>query len=464
MNKKIKYTIFLLMSALLLTSCGVITKTYKQPDSTVADNLYRDVTFHDSATLADKPWQNLFTDPALRNLIQEGLDQNLDLKSAIERMNIAQATLTQSKLSLLPSVNGSADVTRSKLSEKATQSTSLYSTLWEAGLNASWELDIWGKLNSSKKAALASFLQTEAARRVIQTELIANIADTYYTLLALDEKLAITYQTVSVLQKDVESMKLMKESAIVTGAAVVQSQANLYSAEVSIPDLQQSIRETENTLCTLLGRAPGSIERGTLDQQLANKDLSIGVSSQLLQNRPDVQQAELALREAFENVNVARASFYPSLTITANGGLSSLDLSDFLDNSLFYNLIGGLTQPIFSKGQNISNLKIAKAQQQEAYNNFKQSLLDAGKEVSNALYAYQMAEKKETSRINQLQALEKSVEFTKELLRYSSSTNYTDVLTSEQSLLSAQLSSVSDRQQKLQAVVELYRALGGGWK
>jgi NodT family efflux transporter outer membrane factor (OMF) lipoprotein len=379
-------------------------------------------------------------------------------------MNIAQATLTQSKLSLLPSVNGSADVTRSKLSEKATQSTSLYSTLWEAGLNASWELDIWGKLNSSKKAALASFLQTEAARRVIQTELIANIADTYYTLLALDEKLAITYQTVSVLQKDVESMKLMKESAIVTGAAVVQSQANLYSAEVSIPDLQQSIRETENTLCTLLGRAPGSIERGTLDQQLANTNLSIGVSSQLLQNRPDVQQAELALREAFENVNVARASFYPSLTITANGGLSSLDLSDFLDNSLFYNLIGGLTQPIFSKGQNIANLKIAKAQQQEAYNNFKQSLLDAGKEVSNALYAYQMAEKKETSRINQLQALEKSVEFTKELLRYSSSTNYTDVLTSEQSLLSAQLSSVSDRQQKLQAVVELYRALGGGWK
>jgi outer membrane protein, multidrug efflux system len=213
-----------------------------------------------------------------------------------------------------------------------------------------------------------------------------------------------------------------------------------------------------------LGRTPGSIQRSTLAQQIAQTDLKTGISSQLLKNRPDVQEAEFSLREAFENVNVARTGFYPTLSITANGGLSAANLSDFLDKSLLYNLIGGLTQPLFNKGQIRANYKIAKANQQQAYNSFRQTLLNAGEEVSNALYAYQMAEAKETSRAKQVEALEKSVEFTKELLQYSSATNYTDVLTSEQSLLSAQLSSVSDKVEKLQAIVELYRALGGGWK
>ncbi|MDD4922086.1 MAG: efflux transporter outer membrane subunit [Bacteroidales bacterium] len=454
MNKYIKYTIAPLLAILLLTSCGVVTKTYKQPERKVADGLYRDINSSDTTTLADKPWQELFSDPLLQKLIQEALDQNLDLKSAIERMNAAQATLTQRRLSLLPSLNGSADVSGGNKK----------STLWEAGLTASWELDVWGKLTSSKKAALAVYLQTDAAHRAIQTALISNIANSYYTLLALDEKLAITNQTIKVRVKDVESMKLLKESAVVNGAAVVQSQANLYSAEVSIPDLQQSIRETENALCTLLGRTPGNIKRGMLAQQAPKTDLHVGIPSQLLSNRPDVQEAELALREAFENVNVAKASFYPSITITANGGLSSSSLSDILDHSLFYNLLGGLTQPIFNNGQVRANLKIAQSKQQQAYYHFKQSMLTAGEEVSNAIYAYQMAEKKETSRTKQLVALEKSVDFTKELLRYSSATNYTDVLTSEQSLLSAQLASVTDRLQKLQSVVSLYRALGGGWK
>ena len=451
--RKISHILIPLLAVSLFTSCGVVTKTYKQPESTVADSLFRDGNDTDPANLADKPWQELFTDPVLQGLINEGIHQNLDLKSAVERMNAAQATLTQKKLALFPSLNGSADVTQGKSS-----------TIWEAGLNAKWELDIWGKLNSSKKTALASYLQTDAAHRAIQTALISSIANSYYTLLALDEKLSITRQTVKIRQQDVESMKLLKESNVVNGAAVVQSQANLYSAEVSIPDLQQSIRKTENALCTILGRVPGSIERSTLAQQVPQTDLKAGVSSQLLKNRPDVQEAEFALREAFENVNIAKANFYPTLSITANGGLSALSLSDFLDNSLFYNLIGGLTQPLFNNGQVRAGYKIAKANQQQMYNSFRLSLLNAGEEVSNALYAYQMAESKERSRGKQIEALEKSVEFTKELLHYSSATNYTDVLTSEQSLLSAQLSSVSDKVEKLQAVVELYRALGGGWK
>jgi outer membrane protein, multidrug efflux system len=463
MNAYLRFFATMLVSAFLLISCGIVTKTYKQPEFPATDSLYR-AAGNDTATLANQSWQELFSDPVLRKLIQEGLDQNLDLLSAMESMKEAKASLSHSSLSLLPSVNGSADVTRSKLSEKSTTSTILYTTVWEAGLSASWELDVWGKLTSSRKAYLAKYLKTDAARRAIQTELIANIANNYYSLLALDEQLAITRETVKNRAEEVETMTLLKESAVVNGAAVVQSQANLYSAEVSIPDLLQSIRETENALCLLLGRAPGQIGRGLLAEQTPSNDLRIGIPSQLLKNRPDVQEAELSLRAAFENTNVAKASFYPSISITANSGLSANNLSDFLDHSLFYSLVGGLTQPIFNNGQNRTNLQIAKAQQQVAFYSFKKSVLSAGEEVSNALYAYQMAVEKEGSRTRQLEALEKSVEFTKALLNYSSATNYTDVLTSEQSLLTAQLSAISDRLQKLQSVVTLYKALGGGWK
>jgi len=464
MKKYINHRVLPLLIALLLTSCGVVTKTYRGPDKTVTNNLYRDAKSTDSTSLADMPWRDLFNDSILQQLIQEGLDQNFDLKSALERMTQAKASLTKSKLSLLPSLSGSADVTQTKFSQKSTQSTDLYSTVWEAGIGASWELDIWGKLTSSKKAALAAYLQTDAARRGVQTALIATIANTYYTLLALDRQLDITRETVKNRLEEVESMKLMKEAALVNGAAFVQSQANLYAAEVSIPDLEQRIRETENALSIVLGRVPGSIKRGTLAEQTSQTTLTIGVPSQLLNNRPDVLEAELAIREAFEHVNVARASFYPSLTITANGGLSSLNLSDFFNNALFYNFVGGLTQPLFKQGQLTANLISAKSQQHEAYNTFSTTLLKAGGEVSNALYAYQIAEEKEQLRTKQLEALQQAVTSTKELLKYSSSTNYTDVLTSEQSLLSTQLSSVSDQLQKLQALVDLYKALGGGWK
>jgi len=299
---------------------------------------------------------------------------------------------------------------------------------------------------------------------VIQTQLIADIANGYYNLLALDQELAITKQTLEIRIKDVETVKVLKEGAVVNGAAVVQSEANRYAAQVTIPDLNQSIREQENALSILLARTPGTVKRGMLNEQKPAANMQIGVPSQLLQNRPDVQQAEFAFRAAFENTNLARTYFYPQLTITGQGGLSSLQLKDFFDNSIFYNFIGGLTQPIFNKGQNKARLRTAQAQQAEAYFAFQKSLLDAGQEVTNSLYAYQNAVEKQSSRAQQIQALEKSVDYTKELLRYSSATNYTDVLTSEQGLLAAQLSGVNDRLQELQAIVNLYRALGGGWK
>ena len=461
-----KYYFIIGFSILSLTAC--VTKKYERP-AVNSNDLYRNNTTTDTATMADLPWKSLFGDAALQSLIQQGINENLDLKQAIERIKVAEATLLQNKAALLPSLTADVSVTDAKQSRAALNfppgiNINTETQTYRAQLSTSWEADIWGKLSSAKRSAYASLLQSDAAKRAVQTQLIANIANSYYNLLALDKQLSITEQTIKIRQADVETMKSLKEGAVVNGAAVVQSEANLYAAQVTLPDLKRSIRETENALSILLGKGPGKIDRGTLDQQTAYTNLQTGVSAQLLQNRPDVQAAEFAFRAAFENKNVARAYFYPALTLTANGGLSSLSLKNFFDNSIFYNLIGGITQPIFNKGQNKARLKTAEAQQQMAFYSFQQTLLTGGQEVSNALYAYQTAAEKETTRAMQIASLTKAVDYTKELLRYSSATNYTDVLTSEQSLLAAQLSSINDRLQKLQSVVNLYRALGGGWK
>lgn len=451
-----------------LTLAGCVTKKYERP-AVNSNDLYRDVATTDTTSLADVNWKDLFTDTRLQVLIERGLTSNLDLKQAIERINLADATLRQSRAAFLPTLTADASAADNKQSRAALNfppgiNIPLETQLYRAQLSSSWEADIWGKLNSARRSAYASLLQSDASKRAVQTQLIANIANTYYSLLALDRQLAITEQTIQIRQKDVETMKALKEAAVVNGAAVVQSEANLYAAQVTLPDLRRSIREAENALSVLLGQSPATIDRSTLDQQQAYADLQTGVSAQLLRNRPDVQAAEFALRAAFENTNVARTFFYPALTLTATGGLSSLRLENFFNQSIFYNLVGGLTQPILARGQNKARLRTAEAQQQIAFHAFQQSLLTSGQEVSNALFAYQTATEKETTRARQIESLEKAVDFTQELLRYSSATNYTDVLTSQQSLLNAQLSSVNDRLQKLQAIVNLYRSLGGGWK
>jgi len=459
---------YLSFAFLLLFLSACVTQNYTSP-AVQKSNLYRDQSTADTTTIANLPWQSLFADADLQALITTGLSQNLDLKQAIERIKIAEATLQQSRAAFLPSLQADVSVTDNKQSQAALNfpagiNINLETQTYRAQLSTSWEADIWGKLSSAKRSALASLLQSDAAKRAVQTQLIANIANAYYNLLALDKQLAITLETIKSRTANVKAMKALKDAARVTGAAVVQSEANLYAAQVTVPDLKRSIRETENALSVLLAVEPNSIKRSTLDAQQAYADLQTGVSAQLLQNRPDVQAAEFNFRAAFENTNVAKTYFYPALTLTASGGLSSLQVKDFFDHSIFYNLVGGLTQPIFARGQNKARLKTAQAQQQVAFYAFQQALLTSGQEVSNALYAYQTAAEKEEVRAKQIASLTKAVDFTQELLRFSSATNYTDVLTSEQSLLAAQLSGVSDRLQKLQAVVNLYRALGGGWK
>ncbi|GAA3966237.1 TolC family protein [Pedobacter ginsengiterrae] len=461
-----KYSILIGFTILTLSAC--VTKKYERPQ-VKNEGLYRDNNTTDTVTMADLPWKNLFSDTTLQSLIQQGINQNLDLKQAIERIKISEATLRQSRAAFLPSLQADVSATDAKQSAAALNfpagiNINLETQTYRAQLSTAWEADIWGKLSSAKRAAYATLLQSDAAKRAVQTQLIATIANNYYTLLALDKQLAITEQTIKIRTQDVETMKALKEGAVVNGAAVVQSEANLYAAQVTLPDLKRSVKEAENALNVILAQAPGTINRTTLDQQTPYTNLQTGVSAQLLQNRPDVIAAEFGFRSAFENTNVAKTYFYPSLTLTASGGLSSLQLNNFFDNSIFYNLVGGLTQPIFAKGQNKARLTTAQANQQIAFYTFQQALLTGGQEVSNALYAYQTAAEKEETRAKQIASLTKAVDFTKELLRYSTATNYTDVLTSEQSLLTAQLSGINDKLQKLQSVVNLYRALGGGWK
>lgn len=460
MNKyNYKLIVIVLFVASIWSSCK-ITKPYTKLATTVN---YREAESIDSTNFGMMKWSELFTDTALQQLISDGLAANLDLKIAIERINQASVNLKLSKNAFLPTINGNVSVKESRLAFPQGFGLFDQSTQYDLGISAGWEIDVWGKLNSAKKSAVANLLATDAAKRAVQTQLIANIANSYYELLLLDEQLKVLKMTAQNREKDAETIKVLFENSIINGVAVVQSEANFYEAELAIPDIEQKIIETEHALCVLLAKSPTKINRSTLEQQKLVYDLKIGVPMQLLANRPDVQQAEYNFKTAFEESNVARAYFYPALTISGATGFSSFGLKDwFANGSLFGNIAGGLTQPIFNKGINKARLATALSLQKEALYNFELSMLKASEEVSNALSRYDKATLKEEKRKRQLEALVKAVDFNKELLN-NSTTNYTDVLTAEQNLLNAQLRGIDDQSQKLHAVVNLYRALGGGW-
>jgi outer membrane protein, multidrug efflux system len=462
MSKYIKYTLLVFLTGLLAVSCRV-TERYQAP-SMNSSNLYRDITMADTATIASLTWNELFTDPILQNLIREGIAQNLNLKIAYTRIEQAQAYYLQTGAALLPTLNANLGYTTSKLSEAEGFGIRTRAQQYQIGLSSSWEVDIWGKLRSNRRANLANLLQSQAAARTVQTGLVASIASYYYQLLALDQQLIITQQTVLNWDTTVQTMRELKTAALVTEAAVVQSEAQRYAAEVTIPDLKQRIRETENALSILLGLAPASISRSTLADQQPVGNLQTGIPSQLLANRPDVQQAEYNFRYYFELTNVARTYFYPSLVITGSAGLTSLTFANWFDPVSMAARIGGsLVQPIFNQRANRTRLEVARAQQQGALLNFQQTILTAGQEVSNALFLHQTALEKMSIRSNQLTALQRSVEYSNELLRNGFAI-YPEVITARQSLLQAELGAVNDRLQQLQAIVNLYRSLGGGWK
>lgn len=463
MNKNVfAYLMICLLPAFIISSCKV-TQIY-QPPAISAAGLYRDPVSTDTNSIANLHWNQVFTDAALQSLITEGINRNQNIQIAYTRIEQAEAYYSQSRAAFLPTLNANAQVTESKLSAVQGFGIRTSATQYQLGLSSSWEANIWGRLSSARRASLASLMQSGAAARAVQTGMVASIANYYYSLLALDRQLAITEETVKNWDTTVTTMRALKEAAIVTGAAVVQSEASRYAAEVTIPDLKQNIREIENALSILLSRPPGSISRSNIDNQIPITLLQTGVPAQLLSNRPDVQEAEYNFRYSFEQTNIARTFFYPSLTITGSGGISSLSLRTFFSSgSIFGSIAAGLTQPIFNGRANRTRLEAARAQQQEALLSFQNTLLTAGQEVSDAMSLHQTAFDKMMVRTNQLNALQQSVEYSRELLRYGSA-NYIEVIQARQSLLGAELNRVNDHLQQLLAIVDLYRALGGGWR
>jgi len=462
MNKGFRSVLFISLIVLIVTSCKV-TQSYEAPSIGTA-GLFRDSTSPDTNTIANLKWNEVFTDTTLQRLIGEGIANNLNLQIAITRIQQAEAYYQQSRAAFLPTLNLTTGITRSKFSAGQGFGARPSITSYQLNGATSWEADIWGRLGSSRRANLASWLQSEAAARAVQTGLVSTIANYYFTLLALDQQLLITQQTVYNWDTTVVTMRALKEAARVTEAAVVQSEAQRYAAEVTIPDLKQSIRETENALSTVLGQAPNGIPRGNLLEQGPLPLLNTGVPAQLLANRPDVQQAELGYRSAFEFTNVARAAFYPAFVISGSGGFSSLNIGDLINPASVAASIGvGITQPILNRRLNRTNLIVAEAEQQASYLNFQNTLLTAGQEVSDAISLNQTALEKVNIRAKEVTALQQSVQYSQELLR-NGFANYTEVITARQSLLQAELGRIDDRLQQFQATVNLYRSLGGGWR
>ena len=462
--------ILLVIVSLTFQSCFV-AKDYIRPELKETKNLYRtDNLPTDSVSMADVSWKTLFTDSYLSQYIEEGLQNNLDIRIAIQQMLAAAAYLKQGKAGYLPSVTAKATATRNYLSKNGQQGAILsslgtdYVDQFELSGGLSWEADVWGKIRSNNRAYQAGYLQSEAAHQTVKTRLIAEIATTYYQLLALDAQLAITKETIQTREKGVETIKALKDAGQVTQVAVDQNIAQYNNAKALQVDLETAIFKTENTLSILLGKPAQHFERSQIDVQHIDSELKLGVPALLLANRPDVKAAEYSLIESFELTNVARSNFYPSLTLTASSGFQSLELDKlFSGNSLFANIIGGLSQPLFNQRRIKTQYEVAKAQQEQALLNFKKSLLVAGNEISNALYTNKAETKKYKYVQNEVKALRQAEQNSQELLN-NGYANYLDLLTARQSALNAELNMIDSKLQQLLTVVNLYEALGGGWK
>ncbi|HIZ26790.1 MAG TPA: TolC family protein [Candidatus Barnesiella merdipullorum] len=443
---------------LLTGLAGCQYRTYERPEIAGADSLYlRSTASTDTASIADLSWRELFTDPLLQNLIDSGIANNTDLNIARLKVEEAQALLTASKLAYLPSISLTPQGTiRSVEGSSATKS-------YDLAASADWEIDIFGRITNAKREAKSVLEQSEAYRQAVQTQLVATIANSYYTLLMLDKQLEISRSTAEIWAENLRVMKALKEAGQTTEMAVAQIEASKLSVDASLLSLQQQIIEMENSISTLLGDVPRQIERSTLDTQSFPDTLSVGVPLQLLQRRPDVRQSEAALAAACYVTNQAYAAFYPSITLSGSAGWTNAAGAVITNpGQWLFSAVGSLVQPLFNRGQNVANLKVAKAQQEEALLSFRQSLLDAGTEVNNALLQWQTARQRLVLDQQQIAALQSAVR-SSELLMLHSSQNYLEVLTAQQTLLEAELSAVSDRFDEIQGVINLYHALGGGY-
>lgn len=448
------YTFILLWAVCLMTGCSIY-KPYSRPE-VQTEGLYRDLEeTRDTASIATLGWRNLFSDKNLQALIDKGLERNTDLRVAHTRVKAAEAVLMNARLSYLPSVVLTPDGSIS-----GTEGAKAIKT-YNLAASASWEIDLFGKVTNAKREALAALEGSRAYRQAVETQLIATIANSYYMLLMLDRQLIISEQTLITWKETEHSIEALKRAGKSNDAAVLQAKANRLALEASVVSIRKSIRETENVLSALLADTSHDIMRGALQKQQFPDTLSAGLPIQLLANRPDVRQAEWNLAQAYYATNAARSAFYPSLTLSGSTGWTN-NVGGVVVNpgSWLFSAVGSLMQPLFNKGTNIANLRQAKARQEEALLLFQQSLLDAGKEVNNALTRWQSARIRMDYVNQQIMTLQEAVRKT-ELLMQHTSINYLEVLTARQRLLEAELTQAQDKFEEIQGVIDLYHAVGG---
>ena len=458
---KIRNIIILGLATLSLTGCKSLYGTYKRPE-VKTDGLVRDpandqTTLEGANDFGQLPWRDVFTDPNLQAIIEKALTNNPDLLNAALNIDIAEQQLGAAKLAFLPSLAFAPQGTITHFGShvEATKSYTL-------PIASSWEIDLFGNLRNAKKAAQMAMIQMQDYKVAVQTRLICNVANLYYTLLMLDRQKQIITDMAALTKNTWDIMQLQMDYGRARSTSVQSAQSAYYGVQARATDIKKQTREVENSLSLLMGEPVHSIARGTLDNQKLPSNFSGGIGVEILSNRADVHANEMALAKCFYNVNQARARFYPSLSITASGGWSN---SNGMVNpaKLLFNAIGKLTQPIFMQGKLRAGLRVAEDQYKIAYNKWQNSVLTAGSEVSNALVAYNAAEEKDVLYTKQIEILKKNVEQTQMLYNQSSS-SYLEVITAQQNLLNAEISQVQDQFSKLQAIVNLYYALGGGSK
>lgn len=447
--QKFIYKIIIIAAAILtLGSCSMY-REYERPELHYLDSLYRRIPdLQDSSSIAELSWRQFFTDTTLQEWIRLGISFNTDLSIARFKVEQAQASLYAARNAFFPSASLSAETGTSVTGNGASLSYSLTPSF-------SWEVDILGKLTNAKRSAVAAVEQSVAYKQAVQTQLIATIAETYYTLLMLDAQLAVSQRTQKTWEENIRTLEALKMAGKTNEAAVLQAKANMLDVQNSIYVLHKKIFETENAFSSLIGIVPIIIDRGSLDDQNFMDHLSGGLPAEILSNRPDVRQSEMQLAQAFYATNQARASFYPSIKLD---GFLRFDPSGFITD-----LGASLMQPLYARGTNKAQLRKAEAQQKIALYEFRQKLLDAGVEVNNALIALKTAQSMVKIDKKQIVHLQAAVWNTQLLMKHGN-TNYLEVLTAQQKLLQAELSEISDRYEEIRSVINLYHALGGGYK
>lgn len=453
------------LAAVTLTGCKSLYGKYERP-AVNTSGLIRDavndndtLAVTDTTSFANIPWRSVFTDPQLQTLIEKTLANNPDLLNAALNIDMAEAQLKVAKLAFLPGITFTPQGTISTWDgQKANKTYSL-------PVNASWDANLFGSLTAAKRSVQVTMLQMKDYQVAVQTKLIANVANMYYTLLMLDKQLQIVTDMEKLTKDTWDIMKVQLQTVRgVRSTAVQSAESNYLSVQTQKEDIKRQIRETENSLSLVMGEQAHAISRSTLDAQSLPTTFSTGVGVQLLSNRADVHANEMALANCFYNIEVARSRFYPSLTITASGAYTNSGGMGITNpGKILLSAVGSLTQPIFMKGQLRAGLRVAEDQYKQALNTWQSSVLSAGSEVSNALVLYNASDAKSKLEQKRIAVLKKNVEDARNLMASAGAT-YLEVITAQSNLLNAQLNQVQDDFSKMQAVVNLYYALGGGAK